>query len=86
MKDINSKIQQMIIDKLGVPESAITDKASFYDDLGVDSLDFVEFIVSVEKSFNIIIEDEVYPKLKSVGALVKFIDQKVNASQVPQLA
>ena len=84
MEDISLKIRQIIIDKLGVHELQLTDNVEFYDDLGIDSLDFCELILSIEKSFNIVIEDDFYGKLKTIGALIKFVDQKVRVTQPVQ--
>ena len=81
MENISLKVRQIIIDKLGVHELQLTDSVEFYDDLGVDSLDFCELMLSIEKSFNIVIEDDLYVKLKTIGALIKFVDQKVRATQ-----
>jgi len=66
---IDIKIRQLIKDKLGKDESQIIDEASFRDDLEVDSLDFTELIVGVEKEFKIAIPDDMYERLKTVGAL-----------------
>ena len=73
MNDITLKIHQFIQDKLGVDESAITNSASFYDDLEVDSLDFCELIVDVEKEFDIRIPDDQYERLKTVGSVPTFV-------------
>jgi acyl carrier protein len=79
MNEITLKISQFIKDKLDVDASEITNSASFYDDLGVDSLDFCELIVDIEKEFDITIPDEVYGKFKTVGALVNYVAKKVDA-------
>ena len=73
MNDITLKIYQFIVDKLGVERSAIKNSASFYNDLNVDSLDFCELIVDVEKEFGIQIPDDVFDKLKTVGSLVSYV-------------
>ena len=86
MENINSRIQQVIVDKLGVNESTITDQSNFSDDLAVDSLDFCELMVDIEKTFNIVIEDDLYPKLKTVGDVVKLVEQKAKTSPAPQYA
>lgn len=52
------KIKEAIIDKLGVEESQITPEASFIDDLGADSLDTVELIMTLEEEFDLEIPDE----------------------------
>jgi len=77
---IEIKIRQLIIDKLGKDESQITDEASFRDDLEVDSLDFTELIVGIEKEFKIAIPDDVYDRLKTVGALNALVAKLVNPS------
>ncbi|MGZ3767817.1 MAG: acyl carrier protein [Mucilaginibacter sp.] len=79
MNDINLKIHQVIKDKLDVEESAITNSASFYDDLDVDSLDFCELIVDIEKEFEISIPDNMYEKFKTVGALVNYVAKIADA-------
>lgn len=79
MNEITSKLRQFIEDKLGVEESTITDSASFYNDLDVDSLDFCELIVDIEKAFDIVIPDDDYDKLRTVGALEKYVSKLVIA-------
>ena len=61
-------------EKLGVPEAKVEEKSEFVNDLGADSLDVVEFVMEVEKEFNITIPDEEATKLKTVGDAVKYID------------
>ena len=78
MNDITLKIHRFIKDKLGVDESAITNSASFYDELEVDSLDFCELIVDIEKEFDISIPDDMYERLKTVGALVNYVTKNVD--------
>jgi len=85
MNDITLKIYQFIEDKLGVERSAIKDSASFYNDLNVDSLDFCELIVDVEKEFNIQIPDDVFDKLKTVGLLVNYV-AKATHLELPKVA
>ena len=67
------KIVEIIIDKLGVDESKISDDAKFIDDLGADSLDTVELIMQFEEEFNIEIPDEDAEKLISVGQAIDYI-------------
>ena len=77
MNEINLKVYQLITDKLGVKQSEIRNDAKFYDDFGVDSLDFIELIVDVEKSFNIQIGDEEYVKLDTVGSLIDYVSRNL---------
>ena len=74
MSDIANKVKQIIIDKLGVDESEVTNEASFTNDLGVDSLDTVELIMEFEKEFNIAIPDDQAEKIGTVGDAIKYIE------------
>ena len=58
MSEIESKVKEIIADKLGVDEADVKPEASFTNDLGADSLDTVELIMEFEKSFNITIPDD----------------------------
>ncbi len=68
------KVKKIVIEKLGVPEAQVTENAKFINDLGADSLDVVEFVMEVEKEFDITISDEDATKLDTVGDAVKYID------------
>ena len=68
-----NKIKEVIIDKLGVEESAITKEAHFVDDLGADSLDTVELIMEFEEEFGIEIPDEDAEKITTVANALEYI-------------
>tara|TARA_B110000014_G_C20101820_1_gene578511 strand:- start:917 stop:1147 length:231 start_codon:yes stop_codon:yes gene_type:complete len=68
------KVKDIIIDKLGAEDDKITEKASFMDDLGADSLDTVELIMELEEEFSLEIPDEEAEKLATVGDAVKYIE------------
>jgi len=68
------KVKKLVVEKLGVDESKVTEKAAFVNDLGADSLDVVEFVMAVEQEFDITIPDEEAAKLATVGDAVKYID------------
>ena len=78
MSDITSKVNAIIVDKLGVEESEISAGASFTNDLGADSLDTVELIMEFEKEFNIAIPDEQAEKITTVGDAVTYIEENVS--------
>ena len=67
--------KEIIIDKLGLEESEVTNEASFANDLGADSLDTVELIMEFEKEFNISIPDQDAEKIGTVGEAVKYIQE-----------
>ena len=77
MSDIESRVKAIIVDKLGVEESAVTNEANFINDLGADSLDQVELIMDFEKEFNISIPEDQSENIKTVGDAIKFIEANV---------
>jgi acyl carrier protein len=76
MSETLDKVKEIVMDKLGVEESQITETAHFMDDLGADSLDTVELIMQLEEEFGIEIPDEDAEKITTVGAAVEYIDKK----------
>ena len=74
MSEIASKVQKIIVDKLGVEESEVVATASFTNDLGADSLDTVELIMEFEKEFNIAIPDDQAEKIATVGDAITYIE------------
>jgi acyl carrier protein len=77
MSDIASRVNAIIVDKLGVDESEVTPEASFTNDLGADSLDTVELIMEFEKEFNIGIPDDQAEKIGTVGDAISYISENV---------
>lgn len=74
MSEIESKVKAIIVDKLGVEESAVTREANFINDLGADSLDTVELIMDFEKEFGISIPEDQSENIKTVGDAISFIE------------
>ena len=77
MSKIETKVKQIIVDKLGVDESEITLESSFTNDLGADSLDTVELIMEFEKTFDISIPDEQAENIQTVGQAVTYLQSQV---------
>jgi acyl carrier protein len=75
MTELQQKISDIIVERLGIKESKIKPEASFVDDLGANSLDLVELIMELENSFSIIISDEDADKLKTVGDVFTYIEK-----------
>lgn len=75
--DIEAKVKEIIVNKLGVDEAQITPEASFTNDLGADSLDTVELVMEFEKAFNITIPDEFAEKITTVGDAVKYLKENL---------
>lgn len=72
--DIALQIRKLVVDKLGVSLNAVTNNASFTNDLGADSLDKVELIMELEKEFGVSIPDDEAEKLRTVGQAIKYIE------------
>lgn len=74
MSDIASRVKAIIVDKLGVSESEVTEEASFSNDLGADSLDTVELIMEFEKNFDIQIPDDQAENIATVKQAIEYIE------------
>ena len=74
MSEIAERVKAIIVDKLSVEESEVTNEASFTNDLGADSLDTVELIMEFEKEFNISIPDDQAEKITTVGDAIKYVE------------
>jgi len=73
MSEIAEKVKKIIVDKLGVDESEVSESASFTDDLGADSLDTVELIMEFEKEFDLSIPDEKAENIQTVGQAIEYL-------------
>jgi len=78
MSDVANRVKQIIVDKLGVDISEVTNEASFTNDLGADSLDTVELIMEFEKEFDISIPDEQAENIQTVGQAVEYVESASN--------
>ena len=74
MSEIEVKVKEIILDKLGVDEADVVPEASFTNDLGADSLDTVELIMEFEKTFNITIPDDKAEKISTVADDIAYIE------------
>ena len=70
------KVREILMDQLDVEEDAITMEASITDDLGADSLDVVDLVMSLEEEFDCEIPDEEIENIKTVGDIVHYIESK----------
>ena len=77
-EEVFERVKKVIIEQLGVTESAVTSEASFLDDLSADSLDIVEWVMALEEEFDIEIPDEDAEKVTTVGDVVEYIKDNVN--------
>ena len=79
MKELESKVKDIIVEELGVERDKLTETASFMEDLGADSLDTVELVMAFEKEFDIDIPDEDAEKLRTVGDALKYLHEKMGS-------
>ena len=78
MSEISSKVKAIIVDKLVIDESEVTDSSNFMSDLGADSLDTVELIMEFEKEFDLQIPDDEAEKITTVGEAIKYIENSIS--------
>ncbi|MEG2017502.1 MAG: acyl carrier protein [Clostridium sp.] len=72
------RVKNVVAKQLGVEASEVNVKASFTDDLGIDSLEIFEIVMSLEEEFEIEIPNEDIEDIKSVEDISKYIESKVN--------
>ncbi len=77
--EIEAKVRQAVVEKLGIEESKVTNEASFINDLGADSLDTVELVMKFEEEFEIKIPDQDSEKIMKVGDAINYIAEKVGS-------
>ena len=68
------KVREILVDQLDVDEDAVTMEASIQNDLGADSLDIVDLVMSLEEEFDCEIPDEEIENIKTGGDIVKYIE------------
>lgn len=75
--EIEEKVREFLIEDLEVEESAISPEANLKDDLGIDSLDFVDIVVIVERNFGFKIKPEEMAGVTTLSQFCDYIDTKV---------
>ncbi len=69
------KIAKMLAEQLGIPQSKITPESRIVDDLGADSLDVVELLMTLEDETGKTIPDDEVSKIKTVGEIVAVLEK-----------
>ncbi len=77
-EDIAAKVKSIVAESLGVDINEVTENASFVNDLGADSLDTVELVMTLEEQFGIEIPDEDAEKIQTVGQAIDYIKTKIS--------
>lgn len=76
--EIEEKVKAFLIDDLEIEEEKLSDDALLKDDMGIDSLDFVDIVVIVEKNFGFKIKPEEMADVKTLSQFCDYIENKVN--------
>ena len=69
------RMTDLIVEQLGVSREEVVASASFVDDLGADSLDIVELVMSMEEAFSIEIPDDDAEKIQTIGDAVSYVEE-----------
>ncbi|MCS7190619.1 MAG: acyl carrier protein [Fimbriimonadales bacterium] len=80
-QEIFERVQKVIVEQLGVDESAVTPEASFIDDFNADSLDQVELVMAFEQEFDISISEEEAERVRTVADAVRLIAAKLQVEE-----
>ena len=70
------KLRDMICDQLDLDPENVTEESLIIEDLGADSLDIVDLVMSIEEEFNVEVPDEEIENIRTVGDVVKFIEAR----------
>ncbi len=76
--DLSGRIQSIVTEQLGVESSEVTKDASILDDLGADSLDVVELVMTLEEVFDIEIPDDAVEEMRTIGDIQRFVESHVS--------
>ena len=73
--DTFKKVKKILLENLGCKEEDIKLESNLIEDLGADSLDIVELCLALEEKFEIIVEDEDFEQLKTLGSIIAYIER-----------
>lgn len=74
--DIFEQVKKILCDQLDLDEEQVTEVSEVIDDLGADSLDIVDLVMTLEEEFDTEIPDEDIENLRTVGDIVKYIEER----------
>ena len=75
-EEVFEKVKGIIVEQLGVADTAVTMEASFIDDLGADSLDIVELVMALEEEYDVEIPSDDLAELNTVGDVINYLKDK----------
>lgn len=71
------RLKSILAEQLDVNENSITTNSLLVEDLGADSLDAIDIVMSVEDEFKIEVPDEIIEKIETVGDILNFIENNI---------
>ena len=77
---LESRVTDLIVEQLGVSREEAVLNASFIDDLGADSLDIVELVMTLEETFDIEIPDDDAEKMQTIADAIDYLKERVEAA------
>jgi acyl carrier protein len=77
---LEQKVRSIVADQLGVDLGEVRSDASILDDLGADSLDVVEMVMSLEEAFDIEVPDEDVEEMRTVADVERYVTRAVAAA------
>lgn len=80
MSSLEARVTDLIVEQLGVSKEEATANASFIDDLGADSLDIVELVMTLEETFDIEIPDDDAEKMQTISDAIGYLKERVDES------
>jgi acyl carrier protein len=76
MKDVAERVKKVVVERLGVDASRVTDSANFSADLAAESLDKIDLVMALEEEFGCEISDDAASAILTIGDAVKFIEKQ----------
>jgi acyl carrier protein len=77
--ELENRMSGLIVEQLGVAKEKVSPSASFFDDLGADSLDIVELVMSMEEEFDVEIPDEDVERMRTIGDAIEYLRERLEA-------
>jgi acyl carrier protein len=78
MSNVEERVKKIVVEQLDVSEDAVTNEASFVDDLGADSLDTVELVMALEEEFECEIPDDEAEKITTVQQAIDYVQAHIS--------
>lgn len=77
-KEIEEKVKEFLVEELEIDEERIKPEADLIKDIGIDSLDFIDLVVIVEKKFGFKIKTEEMAEVKTLNDFYDYIEKKIS--------